>query len=133
MAEEDVESLRRGNDALNRGDKATWLTTIDPDAVMIPAHDWPEKTPVRGAEAIWDFYDGVTAAWEEAPFELAEITDCGAGTVAANVRREVRGKTSGVGVDFSYWLVVTHRKGTAVRIEWFADRAEALEAAGLSE
>jgi hypothetical protein len=44
------------DDALNRGDKATWLTTIDPDAVMIPAHDWPEKPPgfrSSGAVSLW--------------------------------------------------------------------------------
>jgi hypothetical protein len=38
-----------------------------------------------------------------------------------------------VGVDFNYWVVTTHRKGKTARIEWFSNRAEALEAAGLSE
>jgi ketosteroid isomerase-like protein len=32
-----------------------------------------------------------------------------------------------------YWIVVTIRDGKICRDEWFADRAEALEAAGLSE
>jgi ketosteroid isomerase-like protein len=37
------------------------------------------------------------------------------------------------GVQFNYWVVVTIRQGKIVREHWFADRAEALEAAGLSE
>jgi hypothetical protein len=32
-----------------------------------------------------------------------------------------------------HWLVVTFRDGKPCRDEWFTDRAEALEAAGLSE
>jgi hypothetical protein len=34
---------------------------------------------------------------------------------------------------YDYWLVVTYRNGKALRAEFFADGAEALEAAGLSE
>jgi len=34
---------------------------------------------------------------------------------------------------FSYWVVATFRDGRAIRVEWFADRAQALEAAGLRE
>jgi ketosteroid isomerase-like protein len=132
MSDENVERVRRATDAINRADKATWLTITDSDAVMIPARQWPENAPVRGAEAIWDFYAEVGRTWEAGSFDLPEIIDSGANTVVANVRRQTRGKASGVGVDFNYWLVMTHRKGKAVRIEWFAERAEALEAAGLS-
>ena len=34
---------------------------------------------------------------------------------------------------WSFWVVLTFRRGKVLRQEWFADRAEALEAAGLSE
>jgi hypothetical protein len=37
-------------------------------------------------------------------------------------------------VAFRFWQVITFRNdGKALRFEWFNDRAEALEAAGLSE
>ena len=52
MSRENVESVRRGLEAFNRGDKAGWLTTFDPDAEMFPAKKWPEHAPIRGAEAI---------------------------------------------------------------------------------
>ena len=34
---------------------------------------------------------------------------------------------------WSFWVVLTFREGKLRRFEWFADRAEALEAVGLSE
>ena len=86
-----------------------------------------------GCRSFWDFYDEVTAAWDEGPTELGEVIDCGADKVVANTRRETRGKASGAGLQFSYWVVATFRDGRAIRVEWFADRAQALEAAGLRE
>jgi ketosteroid isomerase-like protein len=133
MSRENVETMRRGVDAFDRRDKAAWLATFAPDAVMVPAREWPENAPIRGAEAIWDFYVEVNAAWEEDPYELGEIIEARDDTVVANARREARGKASGAGVTFSYWLVLTFRHGKTIRIEWFANRAGALEAAGLRE
>jgi len=133
MSQENVETMRRGVDAFDRRDKAAWLATFAPDAVMVPAREWPENAPIRGAEAIWDFYVEVNAAWEEDPYELGEIIEARDDTVVANARREARGKASGAGVTFSYWLVLTFRHGKTIRIEWFANRAGALEAAGLRE
>jgi ketosteroid isomerase-like protein len=133
MSQENVETMRRGNEAFERGDRTTWLATIAPDAVMIPAREWPEYAPIRGAEAIWDFYAEVTTAWEEGSFEFVEIIEAGDDTVIANAQREARGKASGAGVPFSYWLVLTFRHGKTIRIEWYSHRAQALEAAGLRE
>jgi ketosteroid isomerase-like protein len=72
-------------------------------------------------------------AWQEGAFELGEVLEAGTDKLVANSRRETRGKAGGAAVGFSYWVVTTYRDGKAIRIEWFADRAEALEAAGLRE
>ena len=72
MSQENVEIVRRGVDAINRGDKTAWLGTFDPDAEMVPARQWPEHAPIRGAGAIWDFYDAVTAAWTRARLSWAK-------------------------------------------------------------
>jgi ketosteroid isomerase-like protein len=132
MSKENVEEIRRINDAFERGDRATWLALHDPDVVMVPARDWPENAPIRGADAIWDFYAGVVSgAWEVGPSAMDEVVDSGGDTVAVNFRREARGKASGAPFEFSYWCVTTFRQGRPVRFEWFVDRAEALEAGGL--
>jgi ketosteroid isomerase-like protein len=133
MSHQNVESMRRSVDAFERGDKAAWLAEFDPAVEMVPAREWPENAPIRGAEALWDFYLEVTAAWEEGSFEFREIIDAGADKLVANSRREARGKASGAGLEFSYWLVTTFCNGKALRVEWFADRDEAVEAAGLRE
>ena len=131
MSQENLDSLREAQHAFNRRDKPAWLQTYHPDGDMVPAKEWPESSPIHGAEAVWDFYIEVMAAWEEASFELGEIIDSGNDKIVANVRRETRGKVSGVGLEFSYWFVSTFRDGKLIRGEWFAQRAEALEAAGL--
>lgn len=133
MSQKNVEVMRQSLDAFNRGDKTAWLAMFDPDAEMVPARDWPESAPIRGAEAIWDFYMEVTGAWNEGSFEFGEVIDSRADKIVANNRREARGRASGAGFEFSYWSVNSYRDGKAVRVEWFADRAEALEAAGLRE
>ena len=133
MSHENAETLRRATEAFDRADKAAWLSTVDPDALMVPAREWPEYAPIRGSEAIWDFYVEVTGAWAEAPSELAEIREVGDDTVVVNNRREARGRASGAGVPFDYWSVTTFRRGKIARMEWFSDRGQAFEAAGLSE
>jgi len=40
---------------------------------------------------------------------------------------------SGAQVEHDYWLVATVRQGRILRVQWFVDRDEALEAAGLRE
>lgn len=97
---------------------------------MVPFREWPENAPVRGPEAIWGAYADFIEAWAVEAFELGEVIEAGPNRVIANVRRQARGRASGVDLVFDYWLVSTFRNGKVIRAEWFADRAEALEAAG---
>jgi ketosteroid isomerase-like protein len=46
---------------------------------------------------------------------------------------QVRQTCRGAEVEINYWVVITFRQGRIVRDQWFGDRAEALEAAGLQE
>jgi ketosteroid isomerase-like protein len=130
---ENRETLRRALDAFNRRDKAAWLAACNPDAENIPPSEWPENAPIRGAEAIWDFYVEAVKVWEEGAFEWGEMIDVRPDTIVANQRREMRGKASGAAVVWSYWVVFKFRARKIVFSAWFADRAEALEAAGLPE
>ena len=133
MSQENVEVVRRGPDAFNRRDKAAWVAVCDPDVENFPPKEWPENAPIRGAEAIWDFFVEAVNAWEEGSFQWGEFIDAGTDKIVANQQREMRGKASGAGVVWSYWVVFTFRDGKLIRFEWFRDRTEALEAAGLSE
>jgi ketosteroid isomerase-like protein len=132
MSEENVELARQALEALGRRDLELWLAVHDEDFEVVPIRDWPEPG-VRGPEAAWDFYLKIIDLFADFPADQAEVTDAGGERVVAHPRYEVRGRESGAGVEFEYWVVFTFRRGRILRAEWFADRAEALEAAGLSE
>jgi ketosteroid isomerase-like protein len=72
-------------------------------------------------------------AWDPIPVDDAELIDAGPDKVLIHQRTDFRGRESGVEIEFEYWIVTTIRDGKIVRGQWFVDRAEALEAAGLSE
>jgi ketosteroid isomerase-like protein len=135
VSQEKVEIMRRGLDALNRRDRAAWLALCDPEIENVPPRDWPESEPIRGAEPVFDFL-AVEAqnAWgtESSPFEYVEFIDAGNDKVVAHMEWQAVGRASGAHVAFSYWQTVTFRHGKPLRIEWFGDRLEALEAATFS-
>ncbi len=87
----------------------------------------------RGREAVWDFTVSLADAWEEDAFEMLEVIECGDDTLAARFSRPVRGKASGIADVLDYWAVCTLRRGKLLRQVWFANRNDALEAAGLSK
>jgi ketosteroid isomerase-like protein len=133
MSQENVETLHRGMDAFNRRDRAAWLALCDPEYETVPSDDWPEIEPIRGAETAWDSYVQADEQWEKGDYEYVDVLDAGNDGVVARIRREVRGKASGAGVEYSYWVVVTFRNGKVFRVQWLQERKKALEAAGLSD
>ena len=106
---------------------------MNPNVENFPPREWPESAPLRGAEDIRDFFVQAQEQWADGSFDWGETVEAGPNKIVANQRRHLLGKISGAGVEWSYWLVLTFRDGKVVRFEWFRDRAEALEAAGLSE
>ena len=75
----------------------------------------------------------LTDVWEPDDFEMGEVIDAGSDRLLARLTRPVQGKTSGIADVLDYWCVFTFRGGKILRTHWFATRAKALEAVGLSE
>ena len=77
---------------------------------------------------------GLFETWEAPPtWEPQELLDAG-DKVFAFIRTRARGKASGVEVDAYVANVWTFRDGSAIEFMYFGEnRAEALEAAGLSD
>jgi ketosteroid isomerase-like protein len=132
MSQENVEMVRGGFDAFNRGDRTAWLAGLDEDYEIVPSDEWPDARVIRGGEAGWDFYMDVAKTLSYGRV-YAEFVDAGPDKVLVHQRHEGRGRKSGATVDVDRWLVTTFRERKALRDEWFTDRADALEAAGLSE
>lgn len=133
MSHENLELGRRLLDAANRGDRAAWLALSEPDLEWFPPAEWPERAPIRGREAVWDYIVTLNEPWAEGAYELIELVDGENDKIAGCLARHVRGKASGVDAEFQYWNVVTCRDAKQLRSEWFADRNEALTALGLAE
>jgi len=133
MSQENVEIGRRILDAYNRRDKAAYFALCDPELEWVPPAEWPEAAPVRGREAVWHFIVELDEPWERGVYELVEVIDVTDDKIVAQLRRKVRGKTSGLDAEFERWNLVTFRHGKQLRSEWFAGRADALAAAGLRE
>jgi ketosteroid isomerase-like protein len=135
MSQENVETARQAAEAIDRRDRTAWLALHDEDCEVVAMDDWPEAG-ARGAEAAWNFYGPVFDSLDRigrSSIGDVQLVDAGADVVLVHLRNELRGRESSSGVQFNYWVVVTIRQGKIVREHWFADRAEALEAAGLSE
>jgi ketosteroid isomerase-like protein len=133
MSRENLEAMRQTLGALDRRDRPAWLAQCDQDFEVVASGAWPDAELIRGPGPAWDFYVEVMEAFEDFVSADAELVDAGADKVLAHSRHDLRGKASGAAVEFDYWVVVTFRDGKRHRDEWFVDRAEALEAAGLRE
>ena len=133
MSQENVETVRLAFEAVARRDKAAFLAICDPEVESAPLRDFPESAPTRGAEAVWDRFVELTEAWHEGALKPVELIDVEGGKVVVHAYGEMLGEASGMTVASSTWPVVTFGNGKMLRIDWFAERAEALEAAGLEE
>ena len=132
MSEENVELARQSMEALERRDRTAWLALHDEDYEVVPIRDWPEAGG-RGREDAWDGIIEMLDTFQRVPVDNVEVVDAGADKVLVQQRVDLRGAGSGAGVEYASWAVVTIRQGLILRTEFFADRDEALEAAGLSE
>jgi ketosteroid isomerase-like protein len=131
MARENVESVKRSLETFAKRDRAGWSELCASEVEAVPVGEWP-KGEIRGREAVWDFLLAADEPWEPEAFEDTEISD-GPDTVATRMRRKLRGRSSGAEVDYDYWAVFTFRSGKGIRVQWFDERVEAHEAAGLRE
>jgi ketosteroid isomerase-like protein len=128
MSQENVEIVRRAMEAYVRGDTAGALADVDPDIVWNPN----EEPAGRGHNAVLSSLQGWEETWEDYSMRAEEYLDAGNKVVAA-LHFTGRGKASGVEVDARSYQVHTIREGKIVQMIEFTDRADALEAAGLSE
>ncbi len=118
--------------AYNRRDFDAAVEAFDPyiEWVLPPRQ---RSDSCRGPDEVKRFWEGLDEIFEELRLEPQEFVDAG-DHVATRLRFYGRGKASGVEVEEEmYHQVATFHAGRMVRIEYFADWGEALEAAGLRE
>jgi ketosteroid isomerase-like protein len=134
MSQENVETVRRSNAAFNNGDVEGFLDCLSPDAELRDLASAPDQsTVVRGPAAIGEVLRLWASAFDEFRADIEEYIDKG-DVVICSVQWRGRGKGSGVSVDQHQFDVVELSERRIVRATLgFRSKADALEAAGLSE
>jgi ketosteroid isomerase-like protein len=132
MSQENVEIVRRHNEAWNRRDLTTLLDLWRSDAEI----DWsrsrgPLKGLYRGHDGLKTFWEEFWSAFDVSELELGDFRQAGPHVLASNTAH-MRGR-DGIEVIARSTSVYTVENGQITRLRMFQERAEALEAAGLSE
>jgi ketosteroid isomerase-like protein len=133
MSQENVERARRGFGAFAQGGPEAVVGVLDPEIELwLPSGMIQAGGTYRGREAVLGWMQEWAEAWEEIEYTPEEFTDAG-DAVVVGVLYEGRGKGSGVRTEGRFWYVFKYLDGRLRRWELYPERAQALEAAGLSE
>ena len=134
MSEETVEQVRRAIELWNRRDVDGALEMAAADITM----DWsnsrgPARGVHRGKEEVRKFWSSFIEAFDAVQWEAKEIIELNASQVLVVTHFQARGRGSGIEVDASGAQLWTVRDGKLQSVKLFQSKAEALEAAGLSQ
>jgi len=132
MSEENVKFVLDGYERFNAGERKAELWFFTPDAEFHAAREDPDSAVHRGIDAVRAQYARWVAAYPDLTVEPLEARDAGE-KVFLWVRFSGHGEGSGAPVEMELAHVLTMRDGKVARTEEFFDRAEGLEAAGLSD
>ena len=131
MSEENEALVIRVWNAWHERDYAESQSGFSPDVEIELALEAPMDGIYRGFEGLREVMK-FWGAFTEFRSEIEEIRSSG-DRVFIQAHHQARGKTSGVDVEMTNWQVFTMRDGAIVRYAMYANRDQALDAAGLSE
>jgi ketosteroid isomerase-like protein len=134
MSRQNLEIVQGIYDAWQRRDFKTALAPFDEEVEWIgpPDISRDELGHAFGVEGMVRSLEHWLENWEDYRYELRELIDHDDQVLSAGWQRG-RGRESGVVVSEEIYSVWTLRAGKVVKQRMFRDRAEALEAAGLSK
>jgi ketosteroid isomerase-like protein len=128
MSQENVEIVRRGFEAFQRGGPEGLLDLFTDDVVTYRAD--PDKSTFDGKAG----FRAATADWTEDFSEWhvlpQEFTDLGE-RVLVRVLQIAQGRSSGVRVEEDYWFLFELTDSRVSKLSFYSRPAEALKAAGL--
>jgi ketosteroid isomerase-like protein len=133
MSEENVEAVQAVYEGWRNGNFRAGVDLYDPLALLVQGEGFPESGSYLGLEGIAEYMRTFLEAWEKVTIEAEDLVDAGNSVVAAVVQRGIGKRSGAVPAEFRYFQVWTFRAGSVIRLDVIRDRAEALEAAGLSE
>ena len=130
MSKENVEVVRKAiaYEYDGVGGRAEAEAIFDPHVVLNPI----DEGPSHGPDEMRNDWERWSSAFQDLTVTFEEIIDAGDQVVVV-AHHKGRGRGSGINVDARFYEVYTLHEGKVSRIDEYAGRAEALEAAGLSE
>ena len=134
MSQENVEIVRRMLDAVIRRDPDAFVAFMTPSVEWDDREGWPGIRRIyRGRTGVREWWDKFIDVGQIANAEVEEITEASSGRVLLGVFGTFRGTSSGAEFDARAWYVFWLVDGKVAKGKLFWDRAQALEAAGLSK
>jgi ketosteroid isomerase-like protein len=134
MSQDDVEIVRRAYDAFSRAGLDGLLEHFHPDVEYdVTAGIGPFAGMYHGCAAVRNMLADYLESWEYVRMEPEEIIQGSENRIVVVLRMRMRGKGSGAGVEARTTNVWTMRDGRATRIAVYNDKADALQAAGVSD
>ena len=130
MARENVDIVRAGLDAYNRGDREAMLKDMAPDFELDMSRSIGLQRGVYGVEQMLEWLDDVAQAFESHRIDAEDFIATG-DLVVVPTTVHARGR-DGVEATARTANVYTLRDGLVTRICMYQDLPEALEAAGLA-
>ena len=127
MSQENVEVVRRNYDHLSKTRQP--LADVCDEQIEF-SFAWMEG---RGLDGLQQATAQWTSTFEEWHIEARELIEVGPDQVIAIVRDRARAKGSNAEIDNEFAHLWTLRDGLIIRFDAFTERAQPLEAAGLSE
>ena len=131
MSQENVETIRRCDAAISRGDVDSYLLGIHPEVEFIPRRAAVQGT-YHGHAGMRKYITENAESFDLFEVGNTEFRDLGDRVLAFGTVR-VRGRESGAEATHPTSLLVALQDGKIIRFEDFGDRDAALEAAGLSD
>jgi ketosteroid isomerase-like protein len=132
MSQENVGIVRRVYEVWNGPEPPeALLPFIAPDFEFVNPSNAVEPGVRRGREGMLVAQASLDGAFETYEHELGELVDLGDRVLAWTTFR-ARATTGGLQYEQAEAQIWTLREGLITRFAWYHDRAEALEAAGLS-
>jgi ketosteroid isomerase-like protein len=133
MSRENLEVLRRLNDAFNRRDVDDAMRYLDPEVELHPGIQVPdEESSYLGRDGLREWFRSATEPWDAIAVEHRELIDRPEDRVLAVERWTFRGR-DGIELELELPDVYTFRGGLILRIDGFTDKAEARKAVGLGD
>ena len=132
MADADVEALRRGFEAYERGDMETALRNIAPDFVVNDHIIMEDSTDVRGPEAMAKNLERVGEAFPRMRYEILEAIDLD-DRVVLRVVAHLKGATTGLEWDQEVGQLWVIEDGLAKSLDIYPSWEQARRAAGVDD